>query len=174
MKTTYLFLIPACLISAFLIFTPRESYAKARCPMGITQEDCCGGDPRGYNMTVSECASNCSGTCSSTDSYYAGCAKCLYSIGDAPLCRYDNAADCNATCSGLCMGNITTGCWTCDGTALECDYLTLAACQDGCLGTCAKFGLKCYTCTPGAIADPVVKCPDGTTLSSDKTCCFNN
>lgn len=46
MKTIFLFLIPAGFISAFLIFTPREACAKAQCPMGITLEECCGGDPR--------------------------------------------------------------------------------------------------------------------------------
>lgn len=70
MKKIYIF-------AAFiLLIFPRNCYSKAQCPIGLTQSECCSQDSGGATLTLAECNSNCTGTCSSTDAYYAGCYKC--------------------------------------------------------------------------------------------------
>ncbi len=124
-----------------LLLYPQQSFARAICPVDISQEECCA--LKG-ELTLAVCQASCSGTC--TEGYYASCYSCDGSdIGDDSLC-YPTQLKCDRAI-----------------TLPDVQY-----CQK--VGTNYCIFLSKDDSTPTTSAT-VVNCPAEGTLSTDKCCC---
>lgn len=64
------------ILFVFLILLwPQQGHSRARCPVNMTQEECCAQDS---TLTLTQCNAQCSGTCSLA--FYGGCYKCSVSL----------------------------------------------------------------------------------------------
>lgn len=85
-KTIILFLL--------LSFLPQKVFAKALCPAGITQEECCS---LKNEMTMDQCKTSCAGICE--EGYYGSCYTC-----QASLC-FNSKIECvnaSSVSAGIC------------------------------------------------------------------------
>lgn len=157
---------------AFIFLFPQQGYTKAKCPAGKTQSECCAMDTRGARLTLAECNSNCTGTCSSTDAYYAGCYKCSTGLTkpvqeevSETVCAYSTSAACTAVAGyGTCTKDTSTGCYypiSCSSGYYKNTELHLSV-----EGT-DKAGVTCMQCPEnGTCNGTSVTCNSGYTLTS--------
>ncbi len=161
---------------AFIFLFPQQGYTKAQCPAGKTQSECCAMDTRGARLTLAECNSNCTGTCSSTDAYYAGCYKCSTGLTKPVLepvqeevsktvCAYSTSAACTAVAGhGTCTKDTSTSCYypiSCSSGYYQNTELTIT------FNGTSKAVPACTQCPEnGTCNGTSVTCNSGYTLTS--------
>ena len=168
----------------FAAFYAADTFAKALCPDGITQEQCCA---LKYSYTLS----NAQAVCSSgyTEGYYAGCYTCSSSSSAkvCPIgCSACSGARCTACESGFYKSGIFKSSITCklcstitveNGTCTACSSTgtcTAVSCNSGYTAngtTCEKIvcPANCSSCNVGGYC---IQCDSGYTMSADRLSCI--
>lgn len=178
MKKLLIVILGICLYSNIV-------YAKAKCPAGISQAECCMKDTSSPEMysSNSECMSNCgNGICK--EGYYAGCYYCSAEQLDKPglnpngscdlpyigipsgtKCAYDGMTIYSG--SSCCLCNQPTCCGIAFGTG--CASCSAGYCES-CGGGYKYYAHSCTKCSAGTFAKAGATscstCPKGT-YSSD-------
>ena len=163
-------------------FHSADAFAKAQCPLGMTQSDCCA-SKQTYDLYEAE--SICGeGTNTIKGVYYAGCYVCA-SSSNTVICKPGCAACISAKLCKKCEAGfyLKTGtCYPCSAIAVENG--TCTACSS--TGTCTAVscdkgytanGTKCEksACPAHCVScygSSCFKCENGYTLSDDRLSCI--